>query len=397
MWTNSAVVLAAGEGRRLRPLTKYRPKPMLPAANRPILEYVFDALIDAGIDDLHVVVGYERERVQEHFGPSYRDRTLTYHTQKKQLGSGHALLQAHAAIDGDFVVVNGDEVVTTDVIEGVIENHSAEDTCTLAVMESAEAAQYGAVRLDGETVTELVEKPGIGTYRLYNTGVYAFGPSFFSAVENVEREEGELALTDAIAEVIDRGGHVRGVVTGGEHSEVTYPWDLTSLATALLAGGRVDAPERAAGNYVADSATVAEAATLHPPVVIDEDVVVGPGAVVGPDTAVGRNATVEAGAVVRRSVIDADTRIGANATLVDSITGEGVEIGVGVTAPGGRADVTLGTTVHERERLGCVLADRATVGGGATITAGLLVGPGAVIDAGATVRRNVDEGAEVRS
>jgi len=78
------VVLAAGEGFRLRPLTKYRPKPMLPAGNRPILEHVLDALVDAGITDLHLVVGHERDRVQNHFGSNHRDASITYHVQDKQ-------------------------------------------------------------------------------------------------------------------------------------------------------------------------------------------------------------------------------------------------------------------------------------------------------------------------
>ncbi|SHG38111.1 sugar phosphate nucleotidyltransferase [Halobaculum gomorrense] len=396
MSIGSAVVLAAGEGRRLRPLTKYRPKPMLPAANRPILEYVFDALVDAGIDDLHVVVGYEGDRVQDHFGPTYRTRTITYHRQDKQLGSGHALLQAREALDGDFLVVNGDEVVDTDLIEAVIDGHSAQNVCTLAVVESTEAPMYGAVTLDGDTVTDLIEKPGSGSYRLLNAGVYAFGPSFFSAVENVEREEGELALTDGIADVIDRGGHVRGVRANGMHSEVTYPWDLTELARTLLADGRVNEPEREPGVHVADSASIADEATLYAPVVVGADVAIEPGAIVGPDTAVGRSSTVEAGAVVRHSVIDSDTRVGTNATVEDSITGQGVEIGVGSTAPGGPADVRVGDRVHEGERLGCVLADRARLGGGATVTPGLLVGPGADIAAGVTLRRNVDEDTEVQ-
>ncbi|MXR41862.1 NTP transferase domain-containing protein [Halobaculum sp. WSA2] len=396
MSINSAVVLAAGEGQRLRPLTKYRPKPMLPAANRPILEYVLDALIDAGIDDLHIVVGYEADRVQNHFGPTYRNRTITYHTQEKQLGSGHALLQARDGLDGDFLVVNGDEVVDTETVAAVVDAHSAADVCTLAVVESAEAPLYGAVTLEGSTVSELIEKPGTGAYRLLNAGVYAFGPSFLSTVEAVDRADGELALTDGIADLIDRGGHVRGVRADGLHSEVTYPWDLTALASTLLADGRVNEPEAEPGVYVADSASIAEDAVLYGPIVVGPDAVVEPGAVVGPDAAVGPNVTVESGAVVRRSVVDTDTRVGANATLVDSITGQGVEIGAGATAPGGPADVRVGDRVHEDERLGCVLADRARLGGGATVRPGLLVGPGADIAAGVTLHRSVDEDTEVQ-
>ncbi len=363
---------------------------MLPAANRPILEHVLDALVDAGIDDIHVVVGYRGDRVRDHFGPTYRDRPLTYHTQKKQLGSGHALLRARDALKGDFLVVNGDEIVGSDTVRAVVDVHSPADTCTLAVAESDDAPLYGAVRLEDSTVTELIEKPGSGSYRLLNVGAYAFSPTFLATIDDVEREEGELALTDGISRVMERGGHVRGVRTDGMHSEVTYPWDLLELAATLLS---VDASN---GVEVSDSASVAEGAALYPPVVIGADAVVEPGAIVGPGTAVGRNATIEAGAVVRRSVVDTDTRVGMNATVVDSITGQSVQIGVGATAPGAPADVRIGNRVHEGVNLGCVLADRVRIGGGATVAPGVLVGPGADVGAGVTLRDNVDEDAEVR-
>ncbi|WP_313692514.1 sugar phosphate nucleotidyltransferase [Halorarum halobium] len=395
MELDSAVVLAAGEGQRLRPLTRHRPKPMLPAANRPILEYVLDALVNAGIDDLHVVVGYERDRVQNHFGSTYRDRPITYHVQRKQLGSGHALLRVRDTIDEDFLVVNGDEVLANEMIDAVLSAHTTEDVATLAVVESEEAPMYGAVGLDGDTVTELVERPDRDGYRLLNAGVYAFGPSVFSDLEATPRTDGELGLTDAIAAVIERGGHVRGVHADGLRSEVTYPWDLLELAGRLLERGLVDEPERGDGAYLAESARVHPDATLFAPVVVGPDAVVEPGAVVGPDVALGRNATVEAGATVRRSVVDDDTRVGANATLADTVTGQGAVVGAGATVPAGPSDVRVGTRIHEDRRLGCVLADRAHLGGGATVVPGSLVGPGARVGPGAVVDGNVAADAEV--
>ncbi|MFB6101270.1 MAG: sugar phosphate nucleotidyltransferase [Haloplanus sp.] len=396
MQLDSAVVLAAGEGTRLRPLTKHRPKPLLPAANRPILEYVLDALIDAGVDDLHLVVGYQRDRVQNHVGPTYRGRTVTYHVQEKQLGTGHAVLQARDAIDADFLVVNGDEVVTAGMVEAVIDAHTATDAATLAVVESDRAPEYGAVRLEGDRVVELVERPEGGAYRLLNAGIYACGPSLMADIESTERREGELRLTDTIVDQIRSGNTVRGVRIDGLWSTATYPWDLLTVARDLLASGRVDEPERDPGVYVDETASVHRDATLRAPVVVGPDAVVGPGAVVGPDTALGRNATVSAGAVVEGAVLDIDTRIGPNATVVDAVTGQGATLGAGVTVPGGEADVRVGTTIHEERRLGCVAADRAAVGGGATVAPGSLLGPGVRVQPGAYARGPISEGTEVR-
>jgi glucose-1-phosphate thymidylyltransferase len=113
------VVLAAGEGTRLRPLTHNRPKPMLPAANRPILEHVLETLVEAGVTELVLVVGYKRDRVQEHFGPTFQDIPIRYVVQEKQLGSGHALLQAREAVDEPMLVVNGDRVIEPEMVRAV--------------------------------------------------------------------------------------------------------------------------------------------------------------------------------------------------------------------------------------------------------------------------------------
>ncbi|SDM92226.1 glucose-1-phosphate thymidylyltransferase [Halogranum gelatinilyticum] len=393
---SSAVVLAAGEGRRLRPLTKHRPKPMLPAANRPILEYVLDALIDAGIDDLHLVVGYKADRVQNHFGTTYRNRNITYHHQAKQLGSGHALLQASNALDSDFMVVNGDQLIDHEIIEAVRDAHTVEDLATLAVIESEEASEYGAVRLDGDRITELIERPGDESYRLLNAGIYAFAPSFFAEIESTPRQHGELSLPDTIGRLTGIEGAVRGVKTDGTWQDATYPWDLLSLSREILqAENLVNEPEIESGVYIDPTASVHSDATVQGPAIIGPDSVIGPQAVIGPNTALGQNVTVNAGAVVHDSVIDGDTRIRANATVIDTVTGQSVQIGPGTTVTGGKGDVTIGTTVHTETRLGGVFADRAILGGGVTVEPGVLVGASARIHSGCSVTRNIDENAEV--
>ncbi|SEP29793.1 glucose-1-phosphate thymidylyltransferase [Halogranum amylolyticum] len=393
----SAVVLAAGEGQRLRPLTKHRPKPMLPAANRPILEHVLDAIIDAGITDLHLVVGYKRERVQDHFGSTYRGHGLTYHHQRKQLGSGHALLQADGEIEADFLVVNGDQLISTQTVSEVINAHSVEDIATLAIVESDDAPQYGAVRMENDHISALVEKPHSDEYRLLNAGVYVFAPSFFVEVENTPRENGELSLTDTLIQLLNKDELVRGIQTDEVWHDATYPWDLLSLAKTLLVRPEMIAtPVVDSSIYVDESAIVHDDATLRGPVVIGPDSVIGPQAIVGPDTAVGRNVTVDAGAVVASSVIDDDTRIGPNATLAECVTGQDADIDAGTTISGATADVRIGTRVHENVTLGGVIADRAHLGSGTTLSPGVLIGPNAEIHPGSHITSNVREGMEVR-
>lgn len=396
METTTAVVLAAGEGTRLRPLTEYRPKPMLPAANRPILERVLDALVEAGVTDLHVVVGYRGDRVQNHFGPTFQGTPLHYHHQEKVVGTGHAVLQAADAISGDFLVVNGDEVLHSATVERLRAAHAEGDAdATLAVVEREDAPQYGAVRLSGNRITELVEKPGTGKYRFLNAGVYAFDDGIFEAIRETPRSEGELRLTDTIAQLIDDEKLVRGVRTDAPMVTATYPWDLLRVARHLLDGREFEPDPGGQRIQVADSAQVDDEAVLRAPVSVSEDCEVGPGAVVGPYTALGRNVTVEGGAVVAGSVVDSDTRVGHNATVLDCVTGQSVHIGAGATAPGGPADVQVGDRLYEDKRLGALLADRASVGGGATLVPGTLVGSEASVGVGVTIDGVVEHGAEV--
>ncbi|WP_435176532.1 sugar phosphate nucleotidyltransferase [Halorussus sp. AFM4] len=398
MTVRAAVVLAAGEGTRLRPLTRNRPKPMLPAADRPILEHVFDALIGAGVERLHVVVGYKRDRVQDHFGPTYRNVPVNYVAQDKQLGSGHALLQAREAVadEDGFLVVNGDQVIERRMVADVLDAFEDDDgSATLAVTEQADVSHYGAVVMDGDRVVELVEKPDTDDYRLLNAGVYAFSPSIFDAIEETPRVQGELALTDTLVGLLDREMVVRGVVTEELWEDATYPWDLLDVSRDLLLHGRVTEPEREESVWVADSATIHEDATLQGPVVVGPDTEVRPGAVVGPYAALGRNATVGANAVVTRSVLDTDARVGPNSTLIDCVTGQGVALGADVTVSGGPGDVRVGDTVYEDQRLGAVLADRVRADGDVSVAPGTLVGPSAHLRTGVTVSENINEHAEV--
>lgn len=396
MSIHEAVVLAAGEGTRLRPLTRHRPKPMLPAANRPILEYVFDALIDAGIDRIHVVVGYKHDRVQDHFGSDYRDVPIEYVRQGKQLGSGHALLQARDAPEDSFLVVNGDQIADPRMVSAVIQAaEEGEAVARLAVIEREEVGEYGAVSLRDDRVVEFIEKPREGSYHLLNAGVYAFTDRIFDVLEDTPRTDGVLSLPDAIGSLIDADEPVGAVRTRGVWIDATYPWDLLAVARDLLAAGWVDVEEAGEGVWIAGSARLHDSVVVQPPVVLGPDTVVGPGAVVGPHAALGRNVTVGANAVVESSVLDDDTRVDPGAALLDCVTGQGVRVGAGTTVPGGDADVAVAGTVHEDQRLGAVLGDRAALGGGVSVAPGALVGPNARVDAGAHVRGTIDPDARV--
>ncbi|EMA22375.1 glucose-1-phosphate thymidylyltransferase [Haloarcula argentinensis DSM 12282] len=367
---------------------------MLPAANRPILEHVFDALVEAGIEKLVVVVGYKRDRVQDHFGPTYRGVPISYVSQTKQLGSGHALLQARNAVDGPVLVMNGDRLVDAATIEAVDTSYAETGQTSIAVVERQDTSRYGAVEVQDGDIVDIVEKPQRDEFRLINGGVYAFDGDIFEAIDETTRHAGELALTDTI-ELLLESNRIRAVEVDGMWVDATYPWDLLTVAREVLARGRVVESARDEQVWVDNSARVHDEATLQSPAVIGPDCEVGPDAVIGPNVALGRNVTVGANSVIQHTVLDADTRVDPSSTLIDTVTGQDVNLGVNTVVPGGPADVQVGTEVFEDQRLGAVIADRAVALGDVSFVSGSLVGPNAQLATGVTVDGTVREGAEV--
>ena len=225
-----AIVPAAGEGSRLRPLTDDRPKGLLEVGGRPILAHCFDRLIAVDVERIVVVVGYRGDRIVDHFGDRYRGTTLTYVHQEEQLGLGHALLQAADETSGDVLVCNGDNVFGTS-FEPVVGTQSRETVdATLFVEEVSRsvAKQTGVVTtdLDG-TVTSLVEKPDDPPSTLVTTGFYALPPSIFEHLRSVQPSaRGEIELVDAIDRLRRNGGVIRTVELDGWRINVNTPNDL---------------------------------------------------------------------------------------------------------------------------------------------------------------------------
>jgi UDP-N-acetylglucosamine diphosphorylase / glucose-1-phosphate thymidylyltransferase / UDP-N-acetylgalactosamine diphosphorylase / glucosamine-1-phosphate N-acetyltransferase / galactosamine-1-phosphate N-acetyltransferase len=387
-------VLAAGEGTRLRPLTRNRPKPMLPAANRPILSYVFDGLIEAGVTEITVVVGYKRGRVQDHFGPTYQNVPLRYVVQDKQLGSGHALLAVEEEFDEPFLVVYGDQIIESSIVSDVLDAAERNDaTATLGILDHNRVEHYGGVILDDDRVTDLVERPDDEREYRLNAGVYGVEPTIFEAIRNAEPREGEHSLIDALSWLVDSDETVAGTITEGLWVDATYPWDLLEVSRDLCLAGVVGESRE---ERIDDSANVHGTAVIREPVVIGPDCEVGAGVVLGPYACLGENVTVESNAVVEDSLLDTDTRIGSNATVVDCVTGQGVHVGAATTIAGGPGDVRVGNQVFENERLGALLADRVQVEGGVNFAPGTMVGSDATVYAGTTVRGTIEDETVVR-
>jgi dTDP-glucose pyrophosphorylase len=224
-----AIVPAAGEGTRLRPLTANKPKGLVDVAGRPILTHVFESLRAAGVDEIVVVVGYRGDDIVAHYGDDFRGVPLTYVWQEEQLGLGHAVLAASESVSGDVVVWNGDNVGAVD-LSGLIDHHrDAGAAATLLIDEvSRERAQEGAVFVldDGEPVG-VVEKPDDPPSTLIPLGVFVFSPQVFEALRRVApSDRGEYELADAVDRLFGEEGGVEVVRLDGWVTNVNTVADV---------------------------------------------------------------------------------------------------------------------------------------------------------------------------
>lgn len=390
----SAVVLAAGEGSRLRPLTEYQPKPMLPVANRPIIEYVVDALRNVDITNIVVVVGHQRRRLQDHLNRRYPELELTYIHQHHQLGSGDALKQAAGEVSGEFVVVNGDNIIDAEMITGTIERYQRADVAAaVAVGQSDRSSEYGTVCLENGRVTTILERRSDDEQGRINVGVYVFDEEIFDALDRTSMNDGELSLTDAIPHL---SGTVAPAVPDGVWFDPAYPWDLLSICERLQSAH----PELVAGSE--GKPLIDETARIHETAVVSDDTMIGPGCEIAAGAVLRNGACLQsdvrvgANTVINRSQIGADSRIGANAVVRDTVVGAEVSVGEAAAAPGGAADFAVNEQIYRNKQLGSVVSDRATIGANVTLTPGTRIGPDVTVRPGSTVSGSLLEDGVIR-
>lgn len=382
-----AVVLAAGKGERLWPLTENRPKPMIPVANRPLVEHIVDALVGAGVSEIVFVVGSNRERVQRHFenGDAW-NVDISYVVQDPQLGTGHALLQAEAQVGESFVALNGDRIIDASLVEDVWARHRETDDPVMGITQVESPSRYGVVELDGETVEGIEEQPvpELAKSTFINAGVYAFDPSIFAAIRQTE-SYGEQALTDTLSARLD-DQRIRAVRYRGRWLDVSEPWDLLTVNDALIADRDPQQPQHAA---VDDSAVVADTT------VVGDGVVVQPHATILGSVTLGANVSVGAGAVVKDAILLSDCTIDSGAVVNDCIVGANATVGPNTTVEGGAADVVLDETVYRDVRFGGMTGDNVDIGANVTVEPGAIVGNDATVDSATLLTGSIDDGSHV--
>lgn len=381
-----AVILAAGAGRRLWPLTNRQPKPMLPVANKPLLRYVVEAVAEAGIDDVILVVGHRRDRIQTYFGDGDDwGIDISYAIQEDQLGTGHAVGQARSLVDEEFLVLNGDRIVDASLISDIRETGRGDTVATVGVTRVPSPEEYGVVTLDNGQLEQIEEKPvGEPQSELINAGIYRFTSEIFPAIDDAEiGADGELGLTSILNQFADEMT-VDCVRYSGRWLDVSYPWDLLTVNDNLLGERSTDDRQ-----HVHSSATVTD--RVH----VSTGTSVGSNATVKRGTSLGPNVTVGANAVVSNAVVMQDATISDGAVVRDCIVGENATIGPNSTVPGGTTRVTVDETVHSDVTLGGVVGANTSLGGHVVLRPGAIIGDNVSVRDGTRVDGRVESNAVI--
>ena len=388
-----AFILAAGDGTRMWPLTDTRPKPLIPLGNKPIIEHILDAVVDAGIGDISILIGYEGRQIAEKYGHSYKGATLDYVYQEVRRGTGDAVLHASKYPEDEFLIINGDLYFEKSALSEILKHKNA----VLGVhMENAEF--YGL--LIGDDMLKEIREKAPGSSGLVNAGVYVFNREIFEYVKRVRLSpRGEIEFTDAI-NMFAREHDVRIVHYDGLWLDIGMPWHLLDATHAYLdkteckIEGEIEDNVVLRGKVcVGEGTRVMSGTYIEGPVLIGKNCKIGPNAYIRPYTVIGDNCHIGNSCEVKASVIMNNTKIPHFNYVGDSVIGENCNLGAGTKVANLRLDeknirvVVKNKLINTgRRKLGVIMGDNVHTGINVCINVGSMIGANVAIAPGAKVK-----------
>ena len=391
-----AIILAAGEGKRMRPLTYTRPKVMLTIANRPILEHLLLEIKAAGIDEFIFVIGYHGETIQEYFGHGERwGVRIDYAIQRNQLGTAHALKTLEGKANGQFLLLNGDILIREKYLKRLLSRKGI----VLSVMEVVNPNGLGVVETANDRVIRVEEKVKNPRSRLANVGVYLFTADVFEAVSQTPKSSrGEYEITDSIQWLIDQG-HEVFFERVDWWLDLSYPWDLLKANELLLREmepknlGTVEENVTLRGPiFIGKGSVIRANSYIVGPVSIGENCEIGPNCYIRPGTSIGDNCHIGSAVEIKNSIIMRGTKIPHHNYVGDSVIGEGCNLGAGTKVANLRLDeanVVADGIETGRRKLGVIIGDGVRTGINACLNPGTLIGSHTYIGPGAVVSGTV--------
>jgi len=361
-----AVILAGGEGTRLRPLTSTVPKPVVPLVDRPFIAYMLEWLRRHGIEDVIMSCGFLASSVRDVLGDGSRlGVRLRFVEEPDPRGTAGALKFAEAMLEERFLMLNGDVLTDIDLTAQIAQHERTGARATLALVPVEDPTAYGLVRLaEDRSVRDFVEKPShdqIDT-NLISAGAYVLERDILELIPtgrnvSIEREVWPLLIGDGLY----------GFPSDSYWLDIGTPQRYLKGTFDIVEGRvRTAVQERLGQGYLAIADDAEIAGRVVPPAVLERGVRVAAGAQVGSMAILGERVSIGAGTTVERSVILAGSEIGPGCTLCDCVVAAGCRIGPGTQLVGG-----------------AVLGEGVTVGADNVVARGARIFPGVTLPDGA--------------
>lgn len=370
-----AVIMAGGEGRRLRPLTCTVPKPMARLLGKPIIEYIFDLLRLNGVTHAAVTLGYMPYAVEKSYETGYKNLNLDFIKEDEPLGTAGSVKKAAADFREPFVVISGDAVCDFDLEKIMLFHKSSNAMVTIVAAEASDPREYGIVKVgEHNRVVGFVEKPSWNqaVSNLANTGVYIINPECLELIPNGRKYD---FASDLFPLMLERDMPVFCYHTDG------YWCDVGSIEAYLkcqkdIFEGKLALPVNpiAEGIYAKNGLPCGDY-SIMPPVYIGENAEISDGAVIGPYAVVDDNCFIGRGARVRHSVVLENSWLATGADVTGAL-------------------VCSGAALKNRASMfeNSVAGSGSVIGEDAKIMSGVHIWPGKIVGSGANVRSDVRYG-----
>lgn len=383
-----ALILAGGEGKRLRPFTYTRPKAMVYVAGKPLLYWIVEELRKAGIEEFYVVVQHHKEKILEYFN-GWKD--VVFLEQSKEYGTAKAIEAAKGKIKGEFITVAGDHLFSYKIIKELIGRKGKK----IAVLkEHPKTENYGSVVVEGGRIKKVYEKSKNPPSRLINLSMYKFSDEIFSDVEKIKKSpRGEYEITDALP-------GAEAIVTKEFWMDITWPWDMLKANEILLNGmaekrGRI-VNSTINGKVVMEDGAVVENSVIEGDVYLGKNAHVGPFAYIRGPTSICDNCNVGGGTTVKSSIIFPRTNAKHLSYIGDSVIGENNNLGSSTQLANFRFDgkevwveTEEGKINSRRKKLGTFSGDNTKFGVGSIAMPGKVIGNNCWIGSGVVVYKNI--------
>ncbi|HBV96677.1 MAG: nucleotidyltransferase [Peptococcaceae bacterium BICA1-7] len=370
-----AIIMAGGEGSRLRPLTCNRPKPMVPVMNRPMMAYIVELLKKHGITDIGVTLQYMPESIRDYFGNgSEFGVNMRYYVEETPLGTAGSVKNAATFLDDTFIVISGDALTDFDLSRATQFHGEKGSVATLVLTRVDTPLEYGVVITDRKgAITQFLEKPSWGEVfsDTVNTGIYVLEPQVLDYIE-----EGQIFdfSKDLFPLLLKEGKSINGVVLEGYWCDIgNLQQYLQAHLDTLSEKVKINIPALwKEGVYTSPGVEIDDSAIIKGPAFIGENCKIGAEARIDSFTVLGSNSIVGERATIKRSIAWSGAYIGSGAALRGAIMGS-------------RVQVQNGSGIYE----GAVIGSDTVIKENCIIKPDVKVWPHKVIEAGTTVQSSI--------